>query len=149
MALGRGGDIFTQGWVDRLAPATLRTMPAEVEFYDPDLSEAVYDPATNSYIGGTVTSLYRGMARVQPIRSTSSVNNNANDTTVQSVLISIPIAFGKDLDLRTEHRGRVWSAPLMPVLTKFVYVVQEVIDSANAIERTFVMRVDQERIQNG
>lgn len=149
MALGRNTEVFSQKWQTRLAPATLNTMPCQVEFYDPELSEAVFDYSTGTWSEGEVKRLWSGMARIQPIRGTSSVNNNANDTTVQSVLVSIPIFDGRDLDLRTRDRGRVLSAPLMPVLKNYVYVAQEIIDSGNAIERTFVFRVDQERVENG
>lgn len=124
-------------------------MPATVVIYDPEVSEAEYDYDTGTWVGGTVDAVYTGKARVQPIRGTSSVNQNANDTTVQSVLISIPIGIGKNLDLRTYHRARVTEAPLNPTVCKYVYVMQEVVDSANPIERTFVFRVNQEMVDNG
>ena len=122
-------------------------MPATVVIYDPEVSEAEYDYDTGTWVGGTVDAVYTGKARVQPIRGTSSVNQNANDTTVQSVLISIPIGIGKNLDLRPKHRARVTSAPLNPTVTKYVYVMQEVVDSSNPLERTFVFRVNQEQIE--
>lgn len=149
VALNRPNAIFTAAWVDRLSPSVDRSMDATVELYDPDTSGSVWDYETGTWAEGSATSLYFGKARVQPIRGTSSINNNANDTTVQSVLVSIPIGPGKVLDLRPQHRGRVLDAPLMPVLKNLVYIVQEVIDSQNAIERTFLMRVDQESRENG
>ena len=60
-------------------------MPATVVIYDPEVSEAEYDYDTGTWVGGTVDAVYTGKARVQPIRGTSSVNQNANDTTLQSV----------------------------------------------------------------
>ena len=145
MALGRTTEVFSQKWQDRLSPATLHTMPATVQLFDPELADSVFNYTTGTWEDNPLAVLYEGKARVQPIRSTSSINNGANDTTVQSVLVSIPITAGKTLNLRPEHRGKVLTAPLMPVLTTFFYVVQEVMDSANPIERTFMFRVDQER----
>lgn len=143
MPLNRTNTLFTQRWVDRLKGVPESAMVASVVFYDPDTSQAVYNPATGTYTS-TPTTLWTGQARVQPIRSAATRENNANDTTVQSVLISVPIDAGLTFDLRPKHRGRVLTSPLNPLLTKFVYVVQEVLDSSNPIERTFVFSVDQE-----
>lgn len=124
-------------------------MPAFVQIYNPDVSEREFDYATGTWAEEVVDELYSGKARVQPIRGTSSVNQNANDTTVQSVLISIPIDIGKNLDLRTYHRARVIDCELNPTIEKYVYVMQEVVDSSNPLERTFVFRVNQEMVDNG
>ena len=124
-------------------------MPATVLIYDPDTGEATWDYTTGTWTSDPITELYNGKCRVQPIRGTSSVNQNANDTTVQSVLISIPIGIGKNLDLRPEHRARVTADVLNPTTMAYVYVMQEVVDSSNPLERTFVFRVNQEMIDNG
>ena len=55
-------------------------MDATVELYDPDTSGSEWDYETGTWAEGSATALYFGKARVQPIRSTSSINNNANDT---------------------------------------------------------------------
>lgn len=121
-------------------------MIASVQFYDPTTAEAVYDPTTNTYI--TVPDiLLTCKARVQPIRSAAIKDRAADSTTVQTVLVSIPIGLAKNLDLRPRHRGRVLSSPLMPVLSNFIYVVREVMDSSNPIERTFYFDVNQEAVQ--
>lgn len=124
-------------------------MPATVQMYDPEMSDSVWDYDTSSWVDEPLVLLYDGKCRVQPIRGTSSVNQNSNDSTVQSVLISIPIGVGKTLDLRPKHRARVTSAPLNPTVTKYVYVMQEVVDSSNPLERTFVFRVNQEQVEEG
>lgn len=121
-------------------------MIARVQFYDPTTAEAVYDPDTNTYI--TVPDiLLTCKARVQPIRSAAVKDRAADSTTVQAVLVSIPIELGKNLDLRPRHRAKVLESPLLPVLTKFIFVVREVLDSSNPIERTFYFDVNQEAVQ--
>lgn len=141
MALGPTRPLFDQRWVDRLSPSVETSMVASVQFYDPNSGTATYDPVTGTYTT-TPTVVYSGKARVQPVRSAS----DAADTTVQSVLVSIPIAVGKTLDLRPYHRGKVTSSPLNPTLLNFVYVVKEVMDSSNPLERTFYFTVDQEAV---
>lgn len=141
--------LFSLEWVDGLKQVPESAMAGSVQFYDPATGSAVYDPATNTYV--TVPAIIGPTsipARVQPIRSASSKNNLANDTTVQNVLVSIPIDIGRNIDLRPRHRGKVLSAPLMPVLSNFVYVVQEIMDSSNPIERTFYFTVNQEAKAN-
>ena len=120
------GDIFSPEWVARLSSVPERTMNATVEFLD---------PATRTVILTT-------KARVQPVRSSNPKPNSVADTQQQVVLVSIPISVGKNLDLRPRHRAAVKACVNMPTLTKFVYVVQEVLDSSNAIERTFYFMVD-------
>lgn len=143
MALGPARPLFDQRWVDRLSPSVEGSMVATVQFYDPETGTSVYDPETGTYTS-TPTVLYAGKARVQPIRSALDKSNGGNDTTLQTVLVSIPISAGKTLDLRPWHRGRVTLSPLNPTLVNFVYVVKEVLDSSNPLERTFHFTVDQE-----
>lgn len=125
---GWGANVFTQGWVDKLSKTPERFMPATVQFLDPV----------------TRTVILTSKARVQPVRTAVPHDNDATDTMTQVVLVSIPIGVGKTLDLRPMHRAAITSSPLMPVLTNFLYVVSEVLDSANAIERTFYFTVDLE-----
>ena len=127
------GLIATPEWVARIAPVPERFMPATVEFLDPE----------------TRSVLLTSKARVQPIRSSNPKPNMQVDTQQQSVLVSIPIAVGKVLDLRPKDRAAVVDCVNMPTLKNFLYVAQEVLDSANAVERTFVFTVDVEVKTNG
>lgn len=136
--------LFTTQWRDALKGVPELAMAAQIQFYLPDPTPT-YNPTTGQY-DTTPTVVWSGMARVQPLRSANSTTNNANDTTVQTVLVSIPILAGLDFDLRPKHRAKVLSAPLNPLLTKFLYVTQEVTDSSNPIERTFIFTVDQETV---
>lgn len=127
------GEIVTPAWVERISSSPERFMPALVDFLDPE----------------TESVLLTTKARVQPIRSSNPKPNMQVDTQQQSVRVSIPIAVGRNLDLRPKHRMAVTWCPTMPVLTKFLYVVQEVLDSVNAVERTFVCAVDLEVTPSG
>lgn len=126
-------EIATPEWVARIAPSPERFMPATVEFLDPE----------------TETVLLTSPARVQPVRSSNPKPNNVADTQQQVVLVSIPIALGRTLDLRPKHRAAVTVCGNMPLLTNFLYVVQEVMDSGNAVERTFYFMVDIEVTPSG
>lgn len=105
-------------------------MDATVEFLDPK----------------TRSVLLRAKARVQPVRSANPKPNMAVDTQQQTVLVSIPISVGKNLDLRPKHRASVVECLNNPTLTKFLYVAQEVLDSSSPVERTFYFTVDIETV---
>ena len=120
------GQIATPDWVARIAPSPERFMPCTVQFLDPE----------------TESVILTSPARVQPVRTSNPKPNNVADTQQQVVLVSIPIALGRTLDLRPKHRAAVTACVNNPTLTNFLYVVQEVLDSGNAVERTFYFMVD-------
>lgn len=134
--------IFSPAFVEALRGAPEAAMDAVVRVFDPDTVNAVLDPETNTYTN-TFTPLYTGIARVQPLRGANEQTNAGNPTTVQTVLFSIPIEY-KDLDLRPGLQATVMSSELNPVLTKYQYVIKEIIDSSNPIEKTFLCSVNQE-----
>lgn len=135
--------LFSQEWVDSLKHIPESAMVAQIEIYDPRLSEMVWDPTVNEYIETTGDPLYTGKARIQPLASATRRDVVDNDTSVQKVLFSIPIE-NKGLALTTYHQVRVLDSPLNPTLTQYVYVVSEFLDSSNPIEKTFYCTVDQE-----
>lgn len=136
-------DLFSQAWVDSLRGAPESAMDASVRLYWPS-TEMVYDEETNDYTSGPDEVLYEGKARVQPLRTASRVESPGNDTTVQGVLVSIPIAT-RTVDFRAQMSGRVLSAPLNPSLVGYAYVLREIMDSSNPIEKTLIFVVDQEK----
>jgi len=140
-------DLFSQAWVDNLSGSIERAMPATVKFYDPTVSSAVYDPVSNTYTSAPLI-LLTSAARVQPLRSAAQKDSTGDATSVQSVLVSIPIALGKTLDLRPKHRAQITVSPFFPVLVNYVFVAKEVLDSSNPIERTFIFEVNQEVVQS-
>lgn len=121
--------IFSDRWIAALAKASERFMRDTVDFLDPITKTPILEHCP---------------ARIQPIRSAVPLPNGVNDTQQQAVLVSIPISLGRDLDLRPHHRAAVTVCDNMPVLKNFLFVVDEVLDSGNAVERTFVFKVDLE-----
>lgn len=136
-------NVFTQAWVDGLKRVPEAGMAAEVEIYT--LGERVYNEATNKY-DYLKTVLYAGKARVQPLRSATPRIMPNNTTSVQTVLISLPIDALKDEDIRPSVQVRVRNAPLNPSLLMYQYVVKEIVDSSNPLERTILTEVNQEAV---
>lgn len=131
--------IFTQKWQDGLARSAETAMPADVDMFRKD-PERVYNPETNSYTDVS-TILYTGKARVQPLRSSRFEAAPMDSSYWQTVLISIPISEGKNIDFRVGDQARVNEAPLNPTVLKYQYTVNEIIDSANPFERTVLCSV--------
>lgn len=135
-------DLFSPAWVEALRGAPESAMDAVVRVYDPNTANAILDKTTNTY-SNNFTVVYDGIARLQPLRSVTQQNNAGNPTTVQTVLFSIPIAY-KTLQLRPGLQATVLSSELNPSLVNYQYVISEIIDSSNPIEKTFLCTVDQE-----
>lgn len=140
-------DIFSPAWVKALRGAPEASMDASIRIFDPNLEGAILDPETNEYIVNPIIFYGAegtlGKARVQPLRSANQQNNPGNPTTVQYVLFSIPVAY-QALDLRPGLQVRVLTSELNPSLTKYLFVIHEVLDSSNPIEKTFICTANQE-----
>lgn len=139
------GQLFTQAWVNAIKGTPEKGMTATIKLYDPTITDAVYDPATNTYVN-TTEPLYEGKARVQPLRSSRQINQAGNPSYGQVVQFQIPIDEGKLLDIRPRHRVEVTACDLNPALMNFLYAVHEVMDSSNPVERTFVCTVNLETV---
>ncbi len=134
--------LFNKRWQEELHTATQKAYVAKVEIFSVDTSDAVFDPNTGEYTYPNDKVVhYSGPARVQPIRSSNKVNSGAYDTQTQAVLFSIS---DPSLDLRLDWRVVVTECALNPVLTQYKYVIEELMDSQNLVERTFITKVDQE-----
>jgi hypothetical protein len=136
-------EIFSEAWVQAVRSAPESAMTASISLFRPSGIPPVYNSATGEYTSSPDTVLYTGLARVQPLRTASKRDNPGNETSVQQVLFSIPIA-NKAVDLRTDVQARVILCALNPALVTYRYHVSEVMDSSNPIERTFLCVVDQE-----
>ena len=135
------GGVFSQAWVDGLKHVPELGMQAKIELYT--LEKGAYDPATNTYTNNK-TMHYAGKARVQPLRSAVPRIVPNDSTLVQTVLISMPIDKLLGVDIRPQMQVRVTEAPLNPSLTRYQYVVKEIIDSSNPLERTILTEVNEE-----
>ena len=132
-------------WQAHLAPSTKRAYNAEIEVWytpltgDEDVAPT-FDPETGDYTYPEEHAdeiLYTGMARVQPVRTATEKVG----TQIQPLLISVDQL---DLDIRPKHMVRVIACAENTVLTAYKYVVTEVTDSSNLIERTFYVKQDAE-----
>lgn len=136
--------LFNPAWVARLKGAPESAMAATVYIYDPNSSTEVYDADTDTWTE-TPTSVYSGRGRVQPLRSANDREQPGNETTVQTVLVSIPITTNT-LDFRPGLQMEVLTAPLNPSLLTYKFVLQEILDSSNPLERTLMFQVNQETV---
>lgn len=134
--------LFSERFVEAVRPTPEAGMIAEIQVWFP-VGEPVLDVDTGGYT--TVkTIVYTGSARAQPLRSPRQALVPGNDTLVQSYQFQIPIDPGKTLDLRPNMRVTVTASPLNPTILDYEYVVQDIGDSSNPVERTFVCAVDNE-----
>lgn len=142
MALNEAyGGIFTQGMVAAMQPSVTSVMAAVGRVYRAVRGD--YDEATNTYPLTYVYDITTKM-RVQPLRSATPRIVPNNTTDVQTVLFSVPVNNLGSVDLRTGDQVRVTSAPLNPILVNYTYIVFEIMDSSNPLERTFLCRMDEE-----
>lgn len=133
--------IFTQRWQDGLATARRATMPATLRLFR--VGTPVYIPETNSYTDASVT-LYEGVGRVQPLRSSRNEPSPMDTAYWQTVLLSVPIQDVQTVDFRVGDQGRVLESPLNFAIEDYQYVIDEIIDSSNPLERTLLCSVSLE-----
>lgn len=138
--------IFNDAWIDELSTIATLGYAAELKIYTIDITEPVFDPITGTYTGGTgETTVWSGSGRVQPISSASNINNNASDTLVQKFRFQIS---ARTIDIRPDMYLVVTACSNNPVLLNYKYVIDEVADSSNLIERTFTAHVDTEVVNS-
>lgn len=130
--------LFSLAWQQKYAPVVARTMVAEIVVYEEGDKEYNVDTDTWSI---PTTTILTSIARVQPIRSAYRLDVPGNDTSAVTVLFSVPLT---DADLRPGQQCRVTSSPLNETLLSYQFVVSEVPDSSNPIERTFYCTLNQE-----
>lgn len=128
---------FNTVWQDHLKAVPQKAMNAVIEIFYTDIGEAEMDDNGDYTYPEEEVILYDGKARVQPIRAAIDRDN----TQIQTLLVSVT---DLDLDIRPKHKMRVVSCAENPVLPKYKYVVHEVTDSSNLIERTFYVKSDVE-----
>jgi hypothetical protein len=125
---------------------------AQIEIYTALGTSETYNATTNAWTATTNT-LWKGKARIQPKgsgNSTNAINSSFDPTTSESILVQI--SFGRNKvtgntnvpDLRPNDRMRVISSPVDGQLTKFLYVITNVLNSSNPWECSFMCRVDVE-----
>lgn len=139
--------LFTQAWVDGLRAVPEAGMTAR--FKISSTTYGAWDPATDDKEVLVHKVYYEGPARVQPLRTATRRTTEGNDTSVQPVLVSIPISTPEfpdimDTDFRVGLDGEVTSSPLNPALMLVKFRLSEFLDSSNPFERTIMFNVNQE-----
>lgn len=136
--------IFSQEWVDGLKHIPELAMIATILIVDPKLSEGYIDPLTEQYVSAAVTK-YEGKARIQPVRSAVPRTVPGDDTTTQTVLISYTIDEAA-IAVDVTDKITVTDSPLNVDLLRYTYIVKELLDSSNPLERTLLCDVNQEKV---
>jgi hypothetical protein len=134
--------LFSPAWQEALRGAPESAMDATVLIYSTNSSTEVYDADTDTWTR-VPTNVYSGKARVQPLRNANDIAQPGNETTLQSVLVSLPISANVS-NFRPGLRLDVLTAPLNPSLLTYQFVLTDIVDSSNPIERTLMFSVDQE-----
>jgi hypothetical protein len=123
---------------------------AEVEIYSADNASQSYDAESNSWTSSAIE-VYIGRARVQPVNAVNESGDNFNPSFFKTVRVQISYnknevegATADMPDIRPGHKMRVTSAPYNETLSKFIYVVTDVLNSSNSWERTLLCKVDTE-----
>lgn len=119
-------------WQSHLSPSTHRAYNAEIEIVYTNISDdATFNPDTGDYEYSDIeTVVYSGPARIQPLRTAS----DRGQTSVQTVLFSIA---DLSVNVLRKYRVRVISCAENVNLSRYKFVVSEITDSSNPLERTF------------
>ena len=125
---------------------------ADITIFSSNASSKVYDAATNTWSGDN-NIIWVGKARIQSVSNSTSTNlvdSNYNPTTVQHLQFQISEGRNKVTgvtaipDLRPGDKVIVNDNPVDAQMTKFVFVISNMLQNSNPWERTFVCNVDTE-----
>jgi len=134
--------LFSIAWQDKYRSVPERGMICEVVVYSVDsqtydLEDDLWTETTTTYIADK--------ARVQPLRNANETPVPGNATSLQTVLVSVPLT-NNAVSLEPGLQMRVLVSPLNPRLLDAVYVVSQIMDSSNPLEVTFYCTADQEKV---
>jgi triacylglycerol esterase/lipase EstA (alpha/beta hydrolase family) len=108
-----------------------------------------YDATTGTWTS-TASLVFSGPARIQPVTAITETSDTYNPTFLKTVRVQLSYnsntvegATTEIPDIRPNDRMRV-TASNNQSLTKFLYVVTDVLNSSNAWERTLLCKVDTE-----
>lgn len=149
MALNTRGSVDPR-WLTHNRGVAKALELAEIEIFTPSGTNQEYDADTNTWTT-TTTSIYTGRARVQPVNAVNETGDNFNQTFLKTVRVHISYntntvsgATDEMPDIRPNYKMRVTGASYNETLTKFIYVVTDVLNSSNAWERVLLCKVDTE-----
>ncbi len=149
LALNSRGSIDPR-WLTHSSGVLRALQLSKVEIYSPSSGSQAYNAATNTW-ASSATKVYTGSARIQPVNTINEAGDNFNQSFFKTVRVQIsynkneiPGATLAMPDIRPNQKMRVTSSPYNETLSKFIYVVTDVLNSSNAWERTLLCKVDTE-----
>lgn len=149
MALNSRGSVDPR-WLTHNRGVVRALQLADVEISTANGASQDYDAATGTW-DATSNVIFTGRARVQPVNAVSEVGDTYNPTSLKTVRVQIGYnentvegSTGLVPDIRPNDRLRVTACATNESLTKFIYVVTDVLNSSNAWERTLLCKVDTE-----
>lgn len=148
MALNTRGAVDPR-WLTHNRGVLRALMLATVDIVRSGGSTQEYDATTGTWTVNSTT-IFTGRARVQPVNAVNETSDTYNPTFLKTVRVQLDYnsntaagATGEIPDIRPNDKLRV-TASHNESLTKFIYVVTDVLNSSNAWERTLLCKVDTE-----
>lgn len=114
-----------------------------MRIYSSDNSTKVYNATTNTWSGAD-TEVYSGKARVQPLNTVDTNGRSVSDINpsfFKNVRFQI---IDNDIDIRPGQKVIITDAPYNEALKNYIFNITDVLNSANAWERTFIANSDTE-----
>jgi len=147
LALNTRGSVDPR-WLTHNSGVSRALELADVEIYNATPGNQEYDATTGTW-STNVTTLFTGRARIQPVNAINESNDTYNPTFLKTVRVQLSYnsntvtgSTGQMPDIRPNDKMRVTSSPYNESLTKFIYVVTDVLNSSNSWERTLLCKVD-------
>jgi len=128
-------------WFSHNLPVEQGFNLAQIEIFDSNISDSVYNPTTNSWTGSR-TVLWTGRARIQPIRKPSNADSESNPSQVS--MVEVHFNHPGDLDVIAGSQIFVTKAPYNTSLEKMILTVLSSTNSSNAWNRVLVCQIDEE-----
>ena len=116
-------------------------MNAEVEIFDPNVSDSDWDPYTNTETPGTETTVWSGPARIQPVGGVATPDVGFVQSAVRQVRIQVPLDESAGF-IRKGLQVRVTSAGNDYALDGMVFTINQAINSSYAWLRTLLCDAD-------
>lgn len=137
-------------WISHNIPIESGFQLAEIEIYNPSMTESVYDADDNTWESERVL-LWTGKARIQPIRGAANRSNMMNPTSVREVEVHIDLR-GNTLedheneivDIRPNYQIVITSSPFDTTLQSYLLTVRGSFGTSNPWGKMIHCEVDQE-----
>ena len=137
-------------WVTHNVPVESGFQVAEIEIYDPSITESTYDPETNEWESARAV-VWSGKARIQPIRQSANRSNMMNPTSIREVQVHIDLRgntleehVGEIVDIRPNYQIVITSSPFDPTMESYLLTVRGAFNTSIPWGKMIHCEVDQE-----